>query len=278
MENLLIANVVILVGIALVAAIVLYFTAKRFKVEVNPLIEEVGAVLPQANCGACGRAGCADFANACVAASQEDFTLLYCPVGGKKVMQKVAEKLGFVSQEKEPTVAVLHCQGSCQNAPDRVEYIGLQSCRLASRLFVGRTECPNGCLRFGDCVTVCPFGAISISKEHGLPVVDENKCVSCGACVKICPRGLYEIRPKGKDGVRVYVACSNKQKGAIARKHCKMACIGCMKCAKINADVVVENNLSHIPPSVSAEEYGLALVEACPTGAIVYTGVKNEQN
>ena len=92
--------------------------------------------------------------------------------------------------------------------------------------------------------------------------------------MRTCPRGLYEIRPKGKNGVRVYVACSNTQKGALARKNCKAACIACMKCVKICPDVRIENNLSYIPPAVSADEFGTRLAEACPTGAIICTGGK----
>ena len=276
--SLILFNIAILSLIAIIAAVVLYFTAKKFAVENNPIIDEIASILPQANCGACGSAGCQNFASRCAAASEQEFANLYCPVGGAKVMTKIAQLLGYKAEEKERTCAVLHCNGTCQNAPDKVQYIGLKSCRLASRVFVGRTGCPDGCLRMGDCVRNCPFNAIELDEKTGLPKVDPDKCTSCGACVRICPRGLFEIRPVGKDGVRVYVACNNKQKGAIARKNCSAACIGCMKCAKICADVKVENNLSHIPTTVSAEEYGEQLAANCPTGAIIYTGKKNEQN
>lgn len=278
MTSMILYNVMILSAIALVAAVVLYLAAKKFYVAPNLLAEEIASLLPQANCGACGSAGCQDFANKCASASEEDFKNLYCPVGGKNVMSAVAEKLGYQTAEHEPTMAVLKCNGSCQSAPDKVEYVGMKSCRLASRVFVGKTGCPNGCLRMGDCVRNCPFGAIEINKVTGLPQVDPKKCTSCGTCVRICPRGLYEIRPIGKNGVRVYVACSNTQKGAMARKNCKSACIGCMKCAKICPDIKVENNLSYIPTSVSAEQYGAELASNCPTGAIIFTGKENEQN
>jgi hypothetical protein len=51
-----------------------------------------------------------------------------------------------------------------------------------------------------------------------------------------------------------------------------------MKCAKICPDIKVENNLSYIPTSVSAEQYGAELASNCPTGAIIFTGKENEQN
>ena len=156
MSELIIANIVVLSLIALAAALVLYFAAQKFKVAGNPLADKIAALLPQANCGACGKAGCQDFANACVNADAEAFAHLYCPVGGSKVMNEVAKRLGYSTPEHEPTVAVLHCNGTCENAPDKVEYIGLQSCRLANRAFVGKTGCPNGCLQLGDCVLSAP--------------------------------------------------------------------------------------------------------------------------
>ena len=148
MSELIIANIVVLSLIALAAALVLYFAAQKFKVAGNPLADKIAALLPQANCGACGKAGCQDFANACVNADAEAFAHLYCPVGGSKVMNEVAKRLGYSTPEHEPTVAVLHCNGTCENAPDKVEYIGLQSCRLANRAFVGKTGCPRPQLSF----------------------------------------------------------------------------------------------------------------------------------
>ncbi len=279
--EIIVSNILVLVGIALTAAIILYLVSQKFNVEENPKIGEVESFLPGANCGACGKAGCHNFAESCVKASEEEFKNLYCPVGGAEVMKKVSGCLGYAAVEKEPTVAVLKCNGSCENAPAKIHFDGIGMCRLADKISVGQTGCPDGCLRLGDCVKVCKFGALSINPETGLPTVDEEKCTSCGACVKICPRRLFEIRPKGKDGQRVYVACSNKQKGAVARKNCKVACIGCMKCTKICPAVKVENNLSYIPAEVSAAEYGEELVKNCPTGAIVMTKpghLKNEEN
>ena len=78
MDNLILVNIITLVGIAATAAIVLYFVAQKFKVTENPLVAEIEKELPQANCGACGKAGCHDFASACVQASAEEFSKLYC--------------------------------------------------------------------------------------------------------------------------------------------------------------------------------------------------------
>ncbi len=270
MDNLILLNMLILSGTAFVAAFILYFVSRKFKIDSDETAVKIVDVLPQANCGACGRAGCANFALACSKADKDTFSNLYCPVGGRAVMQKIAAIKGFETVEKSPTVAVLRCQGTCQNAPEKIAYDAVSSCRIANRISSGQSGCPDGCLHLGDCIKVCKFGALSMDRETGMPVVNVSKCVSCSACVNICPRGLFEIRPITPEGSMVYVACRNKQKGAIARKNCSKACIGCMKCAKLNELVKVENNLSYIPKEINTAQSGAELASSCPTGAIIY--------
>lgn len=261
-----IANVLVVALISLIGATVLYLVAKKFVVKEDERIDIIESILPGANCGACSKAGCRDFASCCVKCSEQDFANLHCPVGGNATMSKIADVLGYKSSQKSPLVAVLKCNGSCQNAPAKVEYIGLKSCATAHSFSVGLSGCPNGCLRMGDCVKVCKFGALHIDEVTGLPTVDEEKCTGCGACAKTCPRQLYELRNKGP---KVYVACSNTQKGALAMKNCKSACIGCSKCAKVCPAIQISNNLSYIPQAVDVKEYGSQLIQACPTGAII---------
>ena len=270
MDNLILLNASVLGGCGLLAALILYFVSKKFMVETDETTVKIVDILPQANCGGCGKAGCADFAQACAKADSDNFANLYCPVGGHEVMQKIAAIKGFETIQKAPTTAVLLCQGSCQNAPSKVVYDAVSSCRIANRISSGQSGCPDGCLRLGDCIKSCKFGALSLEEETGLPAIDSSKCVSCGACAKVCPRGLFEIRPQSPNGAMVYVACRNKQKGASARKNCKAACIGCMKCNKINEQIKIENNLSYIPADIDADKYGAELAQNCPTGAIVY--------
>lgn len=276
MDNIILTDFLTLTAIALTAALILYFVSQKFKVDEDPRIAEVEAMLPQANCGACGRAGCHDFAVACTKCTPQGFTKLYCPVGGQKVMNKVAAYLGMEAAIKEDTVAVLRCNGSCLNAPAKIDYNGIKFCRIANTISSGQSGCPDGCLRLGDCIKVCKFGALSLNPQTGLPQVDENKCTSCGACVNICPRNLFEIRPKGPNNERVYVACRNRQKGAVARKNCSAACIACMKCTKICPEIKIEDNLSYIPTDVNAAEFGAKLAETCPTGAIVHIHPKEK--
>lgn len=266
MTTTIIWTIVILAGLGLLLALVLFFIAKKFKVEEDPRIDEVEAVMPGANCGGCGFAGCRAFADAAVKAPNLDNN--YCPVGGNEVMKKVAAILGYEVKEKAPQVAVVRCNGTCENRPKTNDYDGAPSCRVKASLYAGDTGCPFGCLGCGDCVEACSFGAITMDPRTGLPVVDESKCTGCGSCAKACPKGVIEIRNKGPRGMRVYVSCVNKDKGAVARKACTAACIGCGKCAKtcMHDAITVENNVAYI--DFTKCKLCKKCVEACPTGAI----------
>lgn len=74
-----------------IAAVLLYFVSQFFKVEEDPRIDLVQAVLPGANCGGCGFAGCRNFAEACVKAGSIEG--LACPVGGDPTMEEVKKIL-----------------------------------------------------------------------------------------------------------------------------------------------------------------------------------------
>lgn len=265
--NLILIAAISLGLIALILAAILYIASKKFAVYEDPRIAEIAKVLPQANCGGCGYPGCNGFADACVKAGTLDGK--YCPVGGQPVMANVANILGLSVSDAEPKVAVVRCNGSCENRPHINQYDGVKSCAIAASLYSGETGCSYGCVGCGDCVTACIFGAISMNPVTGLPEVDENKCTACGACTKVCPKAIIEIRPKGKKSRRVYIQCVNKDKGGTARKACLVSCIGCGKCIKTCPfeAITLENNLAYIDPYKCKS--CRKCEEICPQGAIV---------
>ena len=258
--------VLILGGIALIAAIILHFVSHVFKVVEDPLIAEIADVLPGANCGGCGFAGCRNLAEEIV--KTKVLEGVKCPAGGNAVLESIAKLLHLEASVSDPMTAVVKCNGSCEHAPAKSLYDGAPSCSYAASLFAGESSCTFGCLGLGDCVTVCQFDAIYINTDTGLPVIDDEKCVACAACAKACPRLLIELRNKGVKNRRVFVACHNTEKGAMAKKNCSVACIGCGKCAKVCTfdAITIENNLAYI--DYQKCKLCRKCVSECPTQAI----------
>lgn len=258
--------------LGVLSAVILYFVARKFRVEEDPRIDEVEKMLPGANCGGCGFAGCRGMADALV--KSDDISELFCPVGGGECMKTIAGYLGKTAPEKGPQVATVRCGGTCEKRPRTSRYDGAASCAVASSLYVGETECAFGCLGLGDCVKVCAFDAIRINPATGLAEVDADKCTACGACVKACPKGIIELRKKWPKNRAVYVSCVSKDKGAAVMKACKAGCIGCGKCAKACpfGAITIENNLAWI----DSEKCKLCrkCVNECPTGAIRLVGME----
>ena len=259
-------TVAVLAGLGLILALLLFLLAKKFKVEEDPRIDEVEKVMPGANCGGCGFAGCRAFADSAVKAPNLDNH--FCPVGGNDVMKQVAAILGYEVKEKAPQVAVVRCNGTCDLRPRTNTYDGALSCKVKAALYAGDTGCSYGCLGCGDCVEACQFGALSMNPETGLPVVDESKCTACGACVKACPKNIIELRAKGPRGMRVFVSCVNKDKGPAAKKACGAACIGCGICLKTctHGAIELENNIAYI--DFAKCKLCRECEAMCPTGSI----------
>lgn len=268
----LLSTILTLSLLGILAAVVLYFVAQKFKVEEDPRIDDVEKMLPGANCGGCGFAGCRGMADALV--KNDDISALFCPVGGGDTMKGIAAYLGKAAPEKEPMVATVRCGGVCDKRPRTNTFDGAKSCAVASSLYVGETACAYGCLGYGDCVAACAFDAIHINPETGIAEVDAEKCTACGACVKACPKKIIELRKKWPKGRAVYVGCVSKDKGAVVMKACKAGCIGCGKCEKVCAfgAITIENNLAYI----DSQKCKLCrkCVNECPTGAIKLVGME----
>jgi Na+-translocating ferredoxin:NAD+ oxidoreductase RNF subunit RnfB len=249
------------------AAVILYFVAQKFKVHEDPRIDQAEEALPGANCGGCGFAGCRAFAEACVKAS--DLSDLNCPVGGNETMNNVASILGLEAVKKDPRVAFIRCNGTCDHRPKTNLYDGATTCAIASSVYSGESDCQYGCLGFGDCYDACEFDAIELRADLGVPKIIDDKCVACGACVEACPKDLIELRKQFPKNRKVVVACRNQDKGGVARKACSVACIGCSKCekeCKFDA-ITIENNLAFI----DSDKCKLCrkCVPVCPTNAII---------
>ena len=249
--------ILLFAGIALICAVVLTLAGMFLSVKENATFKAVRDCLPGANCGACGYSGCDGYAKA-LADKATDATNLCIP-GGDRTACEIAEALGVEVSEVVEKVAYVACNGACGAVDHKYDYHGYQSCAAANLSYSGDKTCTFACLGYGDCVKVCPNGAISI--ENCVAHIDPTKCVGCGICARICPNNIIKLI---NDTSRVVVECSNHDKGAITRKACSNGCIGCMKCQKTcpTGAIKVVDNLAAIDYSLCTG--CAACVEVCP--------------
>lgn len=250
----------VVAAIGLIAGLGLSVSSVLMAVKTDETAEKLRGELPGANCGACGYSGCDAYAEALSSGGAKPGL---CTPGGAEVNRRLGEILGVDVEKTVPKTAAVLCSGTNEKTSAKMYYTGIGTCRAANMMYGGTRACGYACLGFGDCARVCGYGAITV--KNGLAHVDKSKCVACGACVKACPKGIIELLPAN---LKATVSCSNRDKGAAARKVCQSACIGCGKCARVCAcgAVTVENNLSRIDPEkcVGCGE----CTKACPTGCI----------
>ncbi|MBT8127234.1 MAG: RnfABCDGE type electron transport complex subunit B [Gammaproteobacteria bacterium] len=261
-------NILIAVGfmavLGLVLATVLVIANRRLYVYEDPKIDLVEDMLPHANCGACGTAGCRVFAEKLVTGESQPGA---CTVNSAEMNQQIASFLGVELGSQEQRVARLACAGGNNVARRHGDYQGVESCRAATLVSGGGKGCVWGCLGLGDCERVCDFDAI-IMDAHDLPQVINDKCTACGDCVDICPRDLFSLQPVSN---KLWVACKNLEKGEAAEAECAVACNGCGRCA-LDAPgnlIAIDHHLAVIDYTKNALASRIA-IERCPTGAIVW--------
>jgi electron transport complex protein RnfB len=256
-------TLIFLAGVSAVFGLGLAFAAKRFAVTIDPRVEKVKDVLAHAHCGACGYAGCEQYAEAVV--NNPNVSPNLCIPAGAKGAEAVALITGKKADIREPQFARIMCQGSWSKSTKRYNYEGVHDCRAAVLAGGGDKACIYGCLGYGTCARVCPFGAITMNEDH-MPVVDMAKCTGCRKCEAACPKKVIEVLPASK---AVLVSCHSKDKGGEVRKNCQIGCIACGKCVKVCPFDApnIKNNLSRINID-KCRVCGLC-AGVCPTHAIV---------
>lgn len=248
-------------GVGLFIGIFLSVAGNYFRVETNPLVDEIIDALPGNNCGGCGYAGCNALAEAIASG---DAPVSGCPVGGESVAQNIAGIMGVEADAGEKKIAHVKCKGTCDLTFSNYNYEGVKDCRMASFVPAGGPKsCDFGCMGFGTCMDVCEFDAINI--VDGIAVIDKDKCRACGKCIDVCPKHLIELIPYK---AKYVVECMNRDKGPLVMKVCKAGCIGCSLCAKECPKEAVEvtDSLAHIDQD-KCVGCGLC-AKKCPKNAI----------
>jgi electron transport complex protein RnfB len=146
--------------------VVLGFSSIRFRVEGDPLVDQIDALLPQTQCGQCGFPGCRPYAEAIAKGEAE---INQCPPGGEEGVKSLAELLGV---EPKPLSAE-----HGEEKPKSVAIIDEQKC-------IGCTLC----------IQACPVDAI-LGAPKLMHTVIESECTGCELCVSPCPVDCIRIEP-----------------------------------------------------------------------------------
>ena len=233
--------ILVMAALGLGSSLGLGIASKKLAIEIDPRIEKLAELLPGANCGGCGYAGCSGFAEAVITQGVE---VSGCPVCAASAIKGICKALGLEAGEVTKRVARILCAGGNDRVSKRFDYNGVRECKAAALLAGGDKSCPYGCLAYATCIAVCPFGALSEGPD-GIPVLNDARCTGCGKCVAVCPRDIIKLVPFGK---AVHVLCCSKAPGKDVREVCPVGCIACKLCEQICPfeAIQVVNNLAVI--------------------------------
>lgn len=249
-------------ALGLLCGILLALAAKYLSVKEDPRIAAFAEILPGANCGGCGFAGCADYAKAVVV---DGAAVNLCAPGGQEILDKLAAFMGVTASAADARRAIVLCGGDAEKAPRKHAYNGVADCAAAHAVGGGDKLCRWGCLGYGSCARVCPAGAIQMT-DGGLAHVHPDLCIGCGVCVKACPRSLIKMIPAD---CCIHVLCSSRDKGPIVKKSCKVGCIGCTVCTKVAEEGAIRMDGPLAVIDYSNPPANEQVIEKCPGHCIV---------
>jgi Na+-translocating ferredoxin:NAD+ oxidoreductase RNF subunit RnfB len=259
--------ILVITAIGLVCGVAIYICYVFIPTKVKGIDEtlNLAGLLPGRNCGACGYPGCFGYAQALIGKPEliKNFACALS-INDNERIAKIGEALGL-SIDAAPKKALPHCAG---NSEEVYSYSGVNSCRGAAQLLSGNRKCPFACLGLGDCVAVCPEGAISIDPEKKVAVVDWTKCTGCGLCAKECTIGILELV---SDKTKIGHTCKYfPLRNIPGRERCEFGCTHCMRCFRACENGAITWNKEKGIPEFDSSKCILCLkcIEECPTKCI----------
>lgn len=250
--------------LALGLGAILAQASRRLRIVEDPRLAAVLDALPGNNCGACGQAGCRQFAKALTGGMANPGQ---CTVATPDTRQIIGSLLGVTVHDVARNVARLACAGGTNVAHRIARYLGPTSCRAAATVSGGGHACAWGCLGYGDCEAVCDFDAIHLD-EHDLPRIDPERCTACGDCVEVCPKSLFSLEPSAH---RLWVACRSRATSDEVLETCQVACTACGRCVLDGGGTIrMTDGLPFVdyPASSADDTRWRNAMDRCPTGAI----------
>ena len=211
-------------AIGLFFGAVLAIASIIFRIDRDERIDKIEEILPGANCGGCGFAGCSAFAKAIV---ENGARITSCNLMTAEKAEKIATIMGVEVGEVVKKVAAVRCKGTCDSCGNKCEIYGIDDCQTAAALGTGPKNCEFGCMGLGSCAKVCSENGISII--DGIAVINQENCIGCGKCASVCPKNIIQMIPAKRIA---YVKCSSKDKGVVVKNYCSAGCIGCKICEK----------------------------------------------
>lgn len=265
-------GIIIMSAIGCLLGFGLAWLARVMAVETDPKTEQILAILPGANCGACGYPGCAGYADAIV---KDGVETNLCSAANQDMITKIGNIVGRTADAKKRYVAKIKCMGVID--PNKLQYAfnGEDDCFAVYSMYQGNKECKYGCVGYGNCAKICPTGAIKRDELNRL-YVDSNICIGCKKCMTVCPARVIEMVPI--DG-GYYIACNSHDNAKVVREICGKGCLGCKACERLSGDanrICVDNFLSKINYE-SETDLSLAATK-CPGHVIIpiITPIKKE--
>lgn len=160
------ATIIAIATLAIIFGLILGFAAIRFKVEGDPIVDKIDAILPQTQCGQCTYPGCRPYAEA-IASGEADIN--QCPPGGEAVINELADLLGVDPQPLN--------EEHGEHTEKTVVYIDEEIC-------IGCTLC----------IQACPVDAI-VGAAKLMHTIIESECTGCDLCIPVCPVDCIYVKP-----------------------------------------------------------------------------------